>query len=325
MNVTIRPADPGSDFEQIARLLSRIELEPVTADDVREWERHQLAGLVRLRYVANIGQGIAGYGLAQHAEWMGTDRCHLWVAVDPDCRHAGIGTRLFDFGRTFAEQHGYTLLDSEVRDDDTASLGFAQRRGFEINRHVFESVLDLTTFDAKPFIGVIESVQSDGIDFITLGDTGNDPAVFRQLYDVNYRAVLDDPASQGGFASFEDFRAIVQNAPWFDPFGQIMAADGGQIVGLSAVGVFQDRSLARNMITGVERAYRGRRIGLALKLLAIEYARTRGVLSMITNNNSTNRPMLAINEKLGYRRRPGMYRLIGQLENSEPWNSSNIM
>ncbi len=66
------------------------------------------------------------------------------------------------------------------------------------------------------------------------------------------------------------------------------------------------------MITGVERAYRGRHIALALKLLGIRYAKARGALTIRTNNDSQNVPMLAVNRKLGYRPEPGIYRLIRQ-------------
>jgi GNAT superfamily N-acetyltransferase len=68
-----------------------------------------------------------------------------------------------------------------------------------------------------------------------------------------------------------------------------------------------------NAFTGVERAYRGRKVGLALKLLAIRYARACGASSMLTSNDSRNAPMLAINNKLGYKREPGIYNLERKL------------
>jgi ribosomal protein S18 acetylase RimI-like enzyme len=62
------------------------------------------------------------------------------------------------------------------------------------------------------------------------------------------------------------------------------------VVGLSAVGFFQQTNRAYNMITGVDRAYRGRKIAQALKLLTIRYAKERGAEAIVTNNDSQNAP-----------------------------------
>ncbi len=68
-----------------------------------------------------------------------------------------------------------------------------------------------------------------------------------------------------------------------------------------------------NQFTGVDRAYRGQRIGLALKLLAIRCARQHNVAYLWTHNDSKNAHMLAINQKLGYEPRPGKYRMSRNL------------
>lgn len=62
-----------------------------------------------------------------------------------------------------------------------------------------------------------------------------------------------------------------------------------------------------NMITGVDRAHRGRGVALALKLLSIEYARRCGADYIRTHNDAENAPILAINRKLGYQPQPGLY------------------
>jgi len=63
------------------------------------------------------------------------------------------------------------------------------------------------------------------------------------------------------------------------------------------------------MVTGVDNDYRGRGIGLALKLLTHRVAKRYGVKHLVTGNASHNAPMLAINTKLGYKEMRGTYYL----------------
>jgi len=313
--IVIREAGEG-DFARVAELISATQPEPVTEANVLEWERRVLIGQVRRRMAAVDGAGrIAGYSIVQHTDAMGQGRFYLWVALDLAWRQRGIGAQLYDNALDFAIGHGAAALESEVREDDASGLRFARHRGFAIARHIFESAIDLAAFDEKPFDGLLEDVQAGGVRFLSLADVAMDPGYFRQLYEVNYRAVLDDPASTGNWVSFEEFERTVRGASWFDPYGQIMALDAasGAVIGLAAVGFFEHTNRASNMITGVDRAYRGRRIALALKLLTIRYAKARGSDAIVTNNDSQNAPMLAINHKLGYVPRPGIYRLAKAL------------
>jgi L-amino acid N-acyltransferase YncA len=53
-------------------------------------------------------------------------------------------------------------------------------------------------------------------------------------------------------------------------------------------------------MTGVLRQHRGHNLALALKTRAIQYAANNGFLEFHANNASTNTPMLATNQKLGF-------------------------
>jgi RimJ/RimL family protein N-acetyltransferase len=109
-----------------------------------------------------------------------------------------------------------------------------------------------------------------------------------------------------------NFEAKVLQAHWFRADGQILAVDGERYVGLGAVGFEPDGITAFNAFTGVDKAYRGRGIAQALKILAAQYAQTNGARVIVTSNDSENAPMLAVNDKLGYVRQPGPYWLVKQ-------------
>ena len=64
-----------------------------------------------------------------------------------------------------------------------------------------------------------------------------------------------------------------------------------------------------NAGTGVIRAFRGRGLGLLMKQHSLSLAAAAGITKVITQNDETNAPMLAINAKLGYAAACGRARL----------------
>jgi RimJ/RimL family protein N-acetyltransferase len=149
-------------------------------------------------------------------------------------------------------------------------------------------------------------LEAQGARFFSLADVGDTEEARRAAYEINRRAALDIPGRIHSFASFEEWRRFVCGASWYRPEGQILAALGETWVGLSAVGYFAESNSMYNMITGVDRPYRGRGLALALKLRTIRLARRYGAAYIRTHNDSENAPMLALNRKLGYQPEPGL-------------------
>lgn len=308
MTIQLRPLNPETDFEQVVAIHNAHEPNPITVELMQKWESEQPEGQLRHRSVAVDEQHqIVGIHDIVWEPWERPGRYWLEIYVDPNKQQHGIGSRLYDNAFQFAQQHGITDIKGAVRDNCADCLRFAQQRGYTIDRHIFDSALELSTYDEQPFADAIETAKTSGIRFFSLADIEITEDVQRKLYELSTKLYLDVPGWDRDVVPFEQFKIWVFGAEHYRPEGQIIAADSEQWIGLAALGHFPKIDSAINMITGVDRSYRGRKIALALKVLANRRAREWGVGFVRTNNDSLNEPMLAINRKMGYKPEPGKY------------------
>jgi GNAT superfamily N-acetyltransferase len=298
----IRPINPETDFARIAELLSVEGPEPVSIEELFEEENTMLPGDIRHHLVAVAKNNqLVGYGLPKRTRGEPAGYFHLIVLVDPNFRRCGIGSILYDHLLQFVQDHSATKLFCNILEKSADCLSFAYQRGFTSRNYMFVSKIDLHTFDETRFDGLIDAVEATGIHFSSLAAEGNTLQAQQQLYEINRIASIDDPAAtDDGFVSFEDYVKTIIETSWFQPEGQFMAFDGDRAVGLSAVSYFAETNSMVNMLTGVDQAYRRRKIAQSLKLLTIRHAKHIGADYILTQNDSVNAAMLAINRKLGY-------------------------
>lgn len=313
--VRLRPARPETDFPAIVRLINYFDRVPTTLEQVEKNYYFMPEGRILHRTMAvDANDQVIGYGVCAHETWFPAGEFYVWVIIEPELRGRGIGTRLYADALAFLRQQGAVSLKSEVHDDDELSMRFARRYGYDIDRHIFESELDLTSFNESPYAGLIPQLEAEGFRFVSLADLGDTTEARRGLYQVNYDAVLDIPGYVGEWLTFDQFEEMVCNSHWYRPDGQFGVLDSDTWAGIAAVQLLDDLKLAYNLFTGVMRPYRGRKLALALKLVTIRYALAHGMQRMRTDNDSLNGPMLAINRKLGYIPEPGKYFIRTRLD-----------
>ena len=220
----IRTARIETDVPGIAQVVNAFETYPVTEEQVRGWFEHNPPGRISLRLVAvDEKDMVTGYGVIVHEPLAPENYFYVWVGVDPALRGQGTGSALWNTALDFLHQQGATRLSSEVRDDDPASLVFAEQRGFAIDQHVFNSSLDLDTFDETPYLPDIAALETQGIRFCSLADFPDTPETRRKLYDLNSANALDIPGTVHLPWTFPEFEEMMKE-DWFVRKGQLLAS-----------------------------------------------------------------------------------------------------
>jgi RimJ/RimL family protein N-acetyltransferase/N-acetylglutamate synthase-like GNAT family acetyltransferase len=262
----------------------------------------------------NAGQ-MVGFGRISQPPWFAAGDLQLALRVDIYFRHQGIGAGFYERLLAVATQQAETKrLFAYVLDYLPDALAFAKRRGFQIDRHIFESALDTETFDETPFTAVLDAAVTSGITFTTLAQIGDTPENRHKLYRLHQQVAADIPGSEHpDFDTLELFEQAMFPEGSALPDAVIVALAGDEWIGYTALTSLGDPNMLNHFMTGVDRRYRGQKLALAIKLLSIRYAKEHGIKYLETSNDSANAPMLAINEKLGYQRRHGAYTLIKSL------------
>lgn len=316
---SVRPARED-DAPAITEIINRDYPEPATVEQVRERIRDSGGGRTVTRLVATddaTGQ-VVGYGHMLRDDWMEPGLFWAHVAVDPRARRQGVGSLLYENLLNWARERGGATFRGEAREAIPAALPFAERHGYHVDRHIFESTLGLATFDERPFLPTLDAARAAGIRFFSLADLGDTMEARRKLYEVERVVARDIPGgSESATRPFEIFLREVCDPAQYRPDTQLVAAAGEDWIGMAGVLDFPANRSMYNGITGVLPAYRGRGVAKALKVLAIEAARARGAAYVRTNNDSQNAPMLAINRALGYQPEPGYYRLLATLDSGK--------
>ncbi|MFF2890232.1 GNAT family N-acetyltransferase [Paenibacillus sp. NPDC057967] len=328
MSFCIRELQLPHDYKQLAVLLSGYWSEPTSAERLEEddrklyevgatWkdENGLLAGYDRTRRVAvNANDDIIGYVWAWRAPWTEPGYIYITLVVAPESREQGIGDALLRHAYDWAEQLGASALMSEVWDDHPQALTFAKQRSFQIERHAYQSVLQLKDTSLELMEVEPEAILAcNGLRLLTLAEEPGEESE-RKLYELGCATLRDVPSFLGDVPDFIEWKKWNLQVDGFTPELVLIAADGDRFVGMTNVLYNTTTNGLYHEFTGVDRAYRGKKVALALKLETIRAGKRRGADYVRTDNDSMNAPILTINRKLGYVPLRGNYRIVSSME-----------
>jgi GNAT superfamily N-acetyltransferase len=230
------------------------------------------------------------------------------ILVDPPRQGRGIGRAIYNRLNEELAHLNAILAWALIKEDLPQRIEFFKKRGFSEKTRLWESRLDLTTFDAAPFRSYVEKSLKEGITFTTLAE--EQPRGQESLGKIHelVQLIAADMPREAPFTplTYEQWETFSLKNPQLLAEGFIIAKDGGKYVGLSNVHrIDTEPNVLHQDDTGVIREYRGRGIATALKLKVIEYGKKNGYRMVKTWNDSDNWPILTVNTKLGFKRQVG--------------------
>jgi len=307
--ITLRPFVAG-DYAALVALSNESYPEyGWTVEEVRHWDEDWTPeGYFLRRVFAEEAGAPVGYSAVAHSRGQFVPENYtLDLVVRPTARGRGIGTTLFDDAVAALRPRAPRWLRNSMKESDAQSVTFAKKVGAVELKRDWESRLDLATFDPAPFASAPKRAADAGVRITTIADAlKTDPDAVRKAYALHEEARIDVPSLDPPTPSpYERFEEEVLRSPYALPGAHFIAVRGGRYVGESSMGrEGTDPGVIYQHLTAVLRDERGKGIAMALKLRTIEYAKSQGLRELRTWNASNNRPMLAINEALGFVRQP---------------------
>ncbi len=304
--VTIRPFT-SADYDAMTRLHNanfgpEFTKEP---DEFLFWDERAPAHCKWARWMAECDGQIVGFcGYSQPPHTYNPRRFSLTICVDPEHYLSGIGRRLYDFLIGEVAKFDPERVDEWSREDMVCRTGYLERRGFVADMRMWTSVLDLQSFDPERFAAV--QVPA-GVEIKTFAELGvEDESVRRRIYELWHEVRLDVPVPPGEVRTDTPFDTWwdQHNRPTLWPDGYSIAIDGDAFVGLSYLVRSPQPDTLRTGLTATLRSHRRRGIALALKVHVLTLAKVRGYRYVKTDNETNNRGMIAINDELGFVKKP---------------------
>jgi len=285
--LAVTRAETDADLEAMIHVASVVN---PGDEPLHETLRFNLETNPQLVYlVARLDREPVGRGFVE--PW--TDVACGDVAVVPEHRGCGIGSSLLAEVSRRARELGKDMIQGEVRESDSRSRAFLERRGYVQVGAEKALVLELIELDPP------EVAPPEGVRIVSRVE---EPDRLEEMYAIANEGSEDIPGESGG-QTFEQWLAHEIDKPNRQPEFSFLALAGDEVVGYAALQVSRDRAF--HGLTVTRRDWRRRGVASALKRAEIAAAKEAGLERLFTESEERNEPMRRLNEKLGYVPKPG--------------------
>lgn len=328
LTLEIRPAT-DTDYSALAALQQQVWPHQTVTDEYlrhgdQELRRHPLQPHL-WRIVAEEQTGEEGtgrmVGAASVMQWPGMfdpHRYHLELMVLPQAEGRGVGRALAEALWAHLRERGARELMAGTQEDRPRGLAFLAHWDFAEAMRFFDNVLDVQQFDPAPFAAAAQLPPGYRAVSLTdlIAERGAD-AAWAAYFAGFVQARADVPRTAEATPVIETEFRKRETHPQFWPEAVLMAVheDSGEVAALTELWLDPaDDGRLNTGLTGAVRDHRRLGLALALKLASIEQARARGAQQIWTGNASSNLPMLKINERLGFVKKPAWIEMQRLLE-----------
>jgi len=315
MDTVIRPF-ASHDYPAVAAVRNAATPEePVSVQGLQDRDEHKPEAIKRRRWVAEQKGRVVGMGeYTQSNDLYHPRKFQLIICVHPDHQGRGIGSMLYDHLVRELQPFEPIAFQARVHEDESDSLRFLAKRGFEEDFRQWESDLDVASFDLERWRAVEDRARARGISIVTLAELAADVHRDRRLYDLEVETDSDIPSPDSIRESlwprdenrFQRYADLVLNDPDRSPWTYLVAVKDGEYIGLSYGDEDRENRVFDIDMTGVRQAYRGMGVATALKVRGVAWAREHRYATIRTWNDTANVAILALNEKLGFVRQPAL-------------------
>lgn len=266
--------------------------------------------------VFESGRLIGSVSYEQNAGMYHPQKFFMRLFVHPEYRRQGVGQSLYETLLKALAVHDPISIRVQVNESDIDALQFAHNRGFEETKRDWQAVLELSSFRPERFTQRLAELKVQGFSFKSFAEFDDKLAIGKAFYELFSRVRQDVPRSEPATPfSWEFFKENVIDAPDFYPEASFFAIKGQNLVALSQLWKGSSSNDLYTGLTATSRQLRGKGVATALKIHSLSYAKQAGAEKVFTNNDTRNVEMLAINDKLGFKRLPASLSMLKRLRN----------
>jgi mycothiol synthase len=305
----IRPFDRSdADYQAFADVANAIWPDSVHApQSLRSNDDNRDPQCKHGRFVGSLsGRVVAIASFDQRPGMYHPRKFNTYLYLRPDCEALEHRRALFDHVMRALEDFDPIMVRAVANENEVQAVRFLEAQGFQETMRFWELRVDVNAFDFTPFSGVLDEVKRNRFEIKTMSELESEPGFRDRFFELWSELRLDVPRVDAPTpVSRDGFDKRFFGNPHLLPDANFFALKDGRLLGYS--GLWRsDGAYLETGLTAVSREARRNHLALAMKLRGLEYAKAVGSPEVRTGNESNNRGMLFINERLGFVKQPAL-------------------